>query len=596
MTDARALAASDGSAVAAKPVLDLDGVSKRFASPGRGAPAIDALREVSFTLREGRIMGLVGPDAAGKTTLLRACAGLVVADAGTIEVFGAPAAEIDRARVGYMPQGGALYAELSVIQNLTLYARLRGLTPELWDARIAHLLDLTGLAPFTRRAAGRLSGGMRQKLALACAVAAAPPLMLLDEPSVGVDPLSRREIWQLARELAGPATAILWATSILEDAEQCDEVLVLHEGRRQYFGPPEGLAGFAAGRCWSVPVEPARRRRVLRAALEHPATIAGRIDGGEVRLTLRSAADQPPQLGGEGENGWRERRPHADDGFAWLLDDGSALARSAVAAAFPERAAASDAPAAIEAIGLGKRYGEFVAVHDIAFSVAPGEVFGLLGPNGAGKSTTFRMLCGLARPSWGHGRVAGHDLTTAAAEARQALGYMPQKFSLYADLSVAANLRFVAGAYGLTGGEARAAIDRAVENLALGAFWTLPAGTLPLGVKQRLALAAAVLHTPSVLFLDEPTSGVDPLVRREFWHHITAIADRGVAVLVTTHFMDEAEMCDRLLLISQAETIAQGTPEELKRQAVSVRTSGATLEDAFVALIAGQRARLEAAA
>jgi ABC-2 type transport system ATP-binding protein len=565
-------------------------VSKRFASPGRGAPPVDALEGVGFTLAPGRIMGLVGPDAAGKTTLLRICSGLVVPDAGEVRVFGEPVAKLDRARIGYMPQGGALYAELSVEQNLALYARLRGLEPALYDERIAHLLDLTGLSDFTRRAAGRLSGGMRQKLALACAVAAAPPLMLLDEPSVGVDPLSRREIWRLARDLAGPETAIVWATSVLDDADQCDEVLVLHEGRREYFGAPGGLAAFAAGRCWSRPVPAAERRATLRQALEAPATIAGRIDGGEVRLTLRSAADQPPA--GEG---WRERRPRVDDGFGWLLDDASVLGPSAVAAGFPQIAAPAGAPPAIEAIGLGKRYGDFVAVHDIAFSVAPGEVFGLLGPNGAGKSTTFRMLCGLATPSWGEGRVAGHDLTTAAAEARQALGYMPQKFSLYADLSVAANLRFVAGAYGLAGGEATAAIERATDNLALGGFWKLPAGALPLGVKQRLALAAAVMHAPAVLFLDEPTSGVDPLVRREFWHHITAIADRGVAVLVTTHFMDEAEMCDRLLLISQAETIAQGTPEELKQQAVSVRTAGATLEDAFVALIAAQRERAPAA-
>ena len=180
--------------------------------------------------------------------------------------------------------------------------------------------------------------------------------------------------------------------------------------------------------------------------------------------------------------------------------------------------------------------------------------------------------------------------------ARQALGYMPQKFSLYSDLSVAANLRFVAGAYGLAGGGAREAIERAVENLSLEAFWKLSAGTLPLGVKQRLALAAAVMHAPRVLFLDEPTSGVDPLVRREFWHHITAIADRGVAVLVTTHFMDEAELCDRLLLISQAEAIAHGTPEELKHQALEVSTAGATLEHAFIALIAAQRERTRAQA
>ena len=575
-------------------LLHLDGVAKRFASPGRGAPAIEALQGVGFTLQPGRIMGLVGPDAAGKTTLLRICAGLIVPDAGEVAVFGDPVARLDRSRIGYMPQSGALYGELSVIQNLTLYAKLRGLSRELWDERIAHLLDLTGLAPFTRRAAGRLSGGMRQKLAMACAVAAAPPLMLLDEPSVGVDPLSRREIWQLARDLAGPETGIIWATSILDDAEQCDEVLVLHEGRRQYLGPPAALAEFAAGRVWSTPVPVETRRRVLRTALEQPMTIAGRIDGGEVRLTLRSAADKPPSLGQGAGGAWRERRPHVDDGFAWLLDDASVLRPSAVAAAFPQIAADATASAAIEAIGLGKRYGDFVAVNDVSFSVAPGEVFGLLGPNGAGKSTTFRMLCGLARPSAGQGRVAGFDLTTAAAEGRQALGYMPQKFSLYGDLSVAANLRFVAGAYGLGGARAREAIERAVENLALGDFWKLSAGALPLGVKQRLALAAAVMHGPRVLFLDEPTSGVDPLVRREFWHHITAIADRGVAVLVTTHFMDEAELCDRLLLISQAEAIAQGTPEELKQQAVAVRTAGATLEDAFIALIAAQRERVRA--
>ena len=284
-------------------------------------------------------------------------------------------------------------------------------------------------------------------------------------------------------------------------------------------------------------------------------------------------------------------RPSVDDGFAWLLDDASVLKPSAVAAAFPQIAADAAAPAAIEAIGLVKRYGDFVAVNDVSFAVAPGEVFGLLGPNGAGKSTTFRMLCGLARPSAGQGRVAGFDLTTAAAEGRQALGYMPQKFSLYSDLSVAANLRFVAGAYGLGGASAKAAIELAVENLSLGDFWQLSAGTLPLGVKQRLALAAAMMHGPRVLFLDEPTSGIDPLARREFWHHITAIADRGVAVLVTTHFMDEAELCDRLLLISQSEAIAQGTPDELKQQALAVRTAGATLEDAFIALIAAQRER-----
>jgi ABC-2 type transport system ATP-binding protein len=277
-----------------------------------------------------------------------------------------------------------------------------------------------------------------------------------------------------------------------------------------------------------------------------------------------------------------------------MLDRGEDLRPSALAEAFPLRRDQADQPA-IAAIGLTKRYGDFTAAQDISFAVRPGEIFGLLGPNGAGKSTTFRMLCGLATPSAGRGTVAGRDLTVARAEAREAMGYMPQRFSLYGDLSVAANLQFVAGSYGLARAEAREAIERAVEALGLEPFLGAMSGLLPLGVKQRLALAAAVLHTPPVLFLDEPTSGVDPLVRREFWHHINAIADRGTAVLVTTHFMDEAENCDRLLLINQSEAIAQGTPEELRRQALRGREAE-TLEQAFFALIEAQRAIVTEAA
>jgi ABC-2 type transport system ATP-binding protein len=271
-----------------------------------------------------------------------------------------------------------------------------------------------------------------------------------------------------------------------------------------------------------------------------------------------------------------------------LLDDGQPLEESHIAAAFPDRSGERESGAAIAAIGLTKRYGDFTAARDISFVVRPGEIFGLLGPNGAGKSTTFRMLCGLVTPTSGRGTVAGRDLRSAKAEARQAMGYMPQKFALYGDLSVADNLRFVAGAYGLARNEGKAAIERALAALGLEKFWLANAGMLPLGIKQRLALAAAVLHAPPVLFLDEPTSGVDPLVRREFWHHINAIAARGTAVLVTTHFMDEAENCDRLLLINQAEVIAQGTPDELKR-AVPGQLPHHTLEQAFIALIEAER-------
>ena len=555
--------------------LRLDGVSKRFAAPRRGMAPTEALHAISFSLAPGRLLGLVGPDGAGKTTLLRILAGLAEADEGTVEVLGAPVARIDRSRVGYMPQGGALYAELSVRDNLELYARLRGLEPLDQPERMEQLYRLTDLGRFKDRAAGRLSGGMRQKLALACAVAAAPPLMLLDEPSVGVDPLSRREIWQLARELAGPETCIVWATSILDDAERCDEVMVLHEGSLRYHGAPQGLAEMAAGRVVMKKLPPAERRTALQTVMARPEVISGGIEDEGVRLVVRERERLPGV-------GWSDSRPRADDGFAMLLDEGVALGDSAVASAFRERPHEPGA-VAIAAEGLTRRYGAFVAAQDISFTVAPGEIFGLLGPNGAGKSTTFRMLCGLLTPSAGRGTVAGHDLRRAKSEVRQVMGYMPQKFSLYADLSVAANLAFIAGAYGLSGARARRAIDRNVAALGLEPYLAFPTGLLPLGIKQRLSLAAAVLHTPQVLFLDEPTSGVDPLVRREFWHHINAIAARGVAVLVTTHFMNEAENCDRLLLINQAQAIAQGTPEEL-------RGSHSTLEEAFIALIERQRA------
>jgi ABC-2 type transport system ATP-binding protein len=573
--------------MAEAPLLRLEGVAKRFKGARRGAPPVEALCGVSLSLAPGRRLGLVGPDAGGKTTLMRILAGLVTADSGVVELLGGPPDQLDRSEVGYMPQGGALYAELTVRQNLELYARLRGVEPQDSPERMEHLYLLTGLAAFQDRPAGKLSGGMRQKLAMACAVVAAPRLMLLDEPSVGVDPVSRQEIWQLAMDLSGPGTSLVWTTNILEDAARCDEIVLLHQGEIRYHGPPEGLAKGADGRCFSRPLPAGVRRKALQDLLLEPGVVSGRIEGGALHALTR----QPAAPSG---SGWKPVAARPDEGFAAMLDDGAPLQPSALAEAFPLRFDQPDQPA-IAAIGLTRRYGDFVAAQDISFSVRPGEIFGLLGPNGAGKSTTFRMLCGLATPSDGRGTVAGRDLSVARAEARQALGYMPQKFSLYADLTVAANLKFVAGAYGLTGSAQVAAIDRVIAALGLEPFLASAAGLLPLGVKQRLALGAAVLHTPPVLFLDEPTSGVDPLVRREFWHHINAIAARGTAVLVTTHFMDEAENCDRVLVINRSQTIAQGTPDEL-RHSVPGGVVAPSLEAAFFSLIDTQRRVLEGAA
>ncbi len=560
------------------PVIRLSSVSKSFAPERRGAPATQALRDVSFEVAPGRLLGLVGPDAAGKTTLLRMLAGMVEADSGETSIFGKPVSQLDRSLVGYMPQGGALYSELSVEQNLDLYARLRGVDPEAEPERIENIYRLTGLGDFRGRAAGKLSGGMRQKLAMACAIVAAPPLMLLDEPSVGVDPLSRREIWQLARDLSGPETTMVWATSILDDAEKCDELLVLYEGQVRYSGASDGLTAFAEGKVYSVPVTPAQRRQELARFHRLPETIDAQIEGGGIRFVNRVAA-----------KGALPCTPRAADGFVALLDDGMQLEESRLAADFPDRRdTIGNSGAAIAAVGLTKHYGSFTAAYDVSFTVAPGEVFGLLGPNGAGKSTTFRMLCGLLKQSEGRSTVAGQNLRTAGPEARKALGYMPQYFGLYGDLTVAANLRFIAGAHGLNAASAKEAIDGVVSALSLESILSQRAGLLPIGVKQRLSLAAAVLHRPQVLFLDEPTSGVDPLVRREFWHHINAIAETGVAVLVTTHFMDEAENCDRLMLINRSRAIAQGPPSELK-QGIARGGPEPTLEEAFIALIESQR-------
>ncbi|WP_205214869.1 ATP-binding cassette domain-containing protein [Altererythrobacter sp. ZODW24] len=560
-------------------------MSKSFAAERRGTPATEALIDIELKVAPGTLLGLVGPDASGKTTLLRMLAGLAEADSGEISVFGKPVSQLDRSLVGYMPQGGALYSELSVEQNLDLYARLRGIDPAAEPERIENIYRLTGLGDFRERAAGKLSGGMRQKLALACAVVAAPPLMLLDEPSVGVDPLSRREIWQLARDLSGPDTTIVWATSILDDAEKCDELLVLHEGQVRYSGASAGLTAFAEGKVYSMPVLAAERRHELARVHRLQETIDAQIEGDGIRFVNRVAV-----------TGAAAAIPRAADGFVALLDDGLQLEESELAASFPDRRdTIGTSGAAIAAVGLTKHYGSFTAAYDVSFTVAPGEVFGLLGPNGAGKSTTFRMLCGLLKSSEGRSTVAGQNLRTAGPEARKALGYMPQYFGLYGDLTVAANLQFIAGAHGLSRKGAKDAIDGVVSALSLEPIMSQRAGLLPIGVKQRLSLATAVLHRPEVLFLDEPTSGVDPLVRREFWHHINAIAETGVAVLVTTHFMDEAENCDRLMLINRSRAIAQGTPAELKK-GIARGGPEPTLEEAFIKLIESQRSlNMEAA-
>lgn len=570
----------------AQMVAEASGVTKTF---GKGTAALDG---VDIAIAPGKVTGLVGPDGAGKTTLIRILAGLMTPNAGTVSVLGdVPTQRLDS--IGYMPQRFGLYEDLTVRENLVLYAELRGLPRDAQEGVFKRLLEFTDLARFQARPAGKLSGGMKQKLGLACALVSTPPLLLLDEPGVGVDPISRRELWAMVAELTGEGIGVLWSTAYLDEAELCDSVYLLSEGKLLFSGPPAELTGSISDRVIRVTGFAERRRTALTQALDRPDVIDGTLQGRAIRLLVGSGHPVPDAdaLALGPDTRIEPAIARFEDGFIEKLGGGPP-GTSALAARYRE-IPQTDAPA-IEAKGLTKRFGEFTAASDVSFTVPRGQTFGLLGPNGAGKSTTFKMLCGLLTPTAGSSTVAGFDLRHSAAQARASLGYMAQKFSLYGDLSVAQNLDFFAGAYDLRRGDAREAIERVTEIFELGAHMKRNAGTLPLGFKQRLALACAVMHQPSVLFLDEPTSGVDPVMRREFWTHINGLVRRGVTVLVTTHFMDEAEYCDQVTLIYRSRQIASGPPDALKTQAAGLTGSAdPTMEDAFIALIEASDANAE---
>jgi ABC-type multidrug transport system ATPase subunit len=558
-----------------------EGLTKRFA--GRLEPAIDQL---SARVGPGRVTGLVGPDGAGKTTLLRLFAGLLLPDSGRLTICGAnPRSQLATLRrtVSYMPQRFGLYEDLSVQQNLNLYADLRGVVGPAREQAFDRLLAFTNLKPFTRRLVGKLSGGMKQKLGLACSLIRTPTLLLLDEPSVGVDPISRRELWKMVYELVDQGIGVVWSTAYLDEAERCVEVLLLNEGKVLYAGPPRKLTVRLEGRTFLVAGAGAGRRRVLAQAIRRPDVVDGVIQGSSVRLVLKEGTPppRPEELGSPGVE-VRPTPPRFEDAFVDLLGGGLRGSQSDDGS---PRMPVGAGQALVEADGLTKRFGDFTAADHISFRIARGEIFGLLGPNGAGKSTTFKMMCGLLRPTAGRARVAGLDLYRTAGAARARLGYMAQKFSLYGDLTVRQNLKFFAGVYGLRWQRRREAIDRVVEAFDLGGQLDHESGQLPLGFKQRLALACAIMHDPPVLFLDEPTSGVDPLTRREFWSHINAMVEHGVTVMVTTHFLDEAEYCDRIGLVYRGRIIAEGSPDELKARVQTEDCAEPTLEDAFIALV-----------
>jgi ABC-2 type transport system ATP-binding protein len=565
--------------------IELRGVTHRFS--GTAAAALD---DVSAAIPAGQITGLVGPDGAGKTTLMRLMAGLLRASAGTLQVGGldpVTAGDELRALLGYMPQKFGLYEDLTVQENLELYADLRGVLGGERAASFARLLAFTALGPFTGRHAGKLSGGMKQKLGLACVLLGKPRILLLDEPSVGVDPISRRELWRMVTALTADGLSVVWSTSYLDEAERCGHILLMNAGRLAYAGPPGALAERMTGRSMQIAGIAGNRRALLARALRAAEVIDGVIQGSRIRIVLRGAGEQPALAPLEAGPDARLDMvtPRLEDAFIDILGGGpggeSELARVMPVASVDQSVAKS----VIAADSLTKMFGTFTATDRVTFAVPQGEIFGLLGPNGAGKSTTFKMLCGLLVPTAGHASVLGIDLRHHAARARQRLGYMAQKFSLYGNLTVGQNLSFFSGIYGLDGSRRAAKTREMIDIFALGPYVDVTPDALSLGFKQRLALACALMHDPAVLFLDEPTSGVDPVTRREFWAHINGVVQKGVTVMVTTHFMDEAEYCDRIGLVYRGQMIAVGPPDELKREAASAAVPDPSMEEAFIALV-----------
>ncbi len=562
-------------------------VTKRFIS---GGMQVQAVKNLDLSLTAGSITGLLGPDGAGKTTLIRLATGLLSPDTGKILVFGVDSqkdAACIQTMTGYMPQHFGLYEDLTVRENFDLYAALQGLSIQKSDARQRELLNLTGLGPFATRRVGDLSGGMKQKLALACTLLRTPRLLLLDEPTVGIDPISRRELWEIIKNIKNAGSTVLISTAYFDETERCDEVIILHEGKLLKQQTPDAFRSSLVNRTYLVTESHISRRHLQKQLHDRDQILDARITAEGIRVLCK---DNPPHPQ-TGEN-WKSVTPSFEDVFVDLLGKKTEAHEKTLQIHQTSPSQLIKTKTVIEIKNLSRAFGSFLAVKNISFDVKTGEIFGLLGANGAGKTTTFRMLCGLLAPSSGSLQVAGVDMHHASTIARARIGYVSQKFSLYGNLSTLQNLQFFSAAYGLYGKEMKNRIGLVINEFELNHYKNVNADTLPLGIKQRLALACALLHEPAILFLDEPTSGVDPLARREFWQRINDLAERGVTVLITTHFMDEAEYCDNLVLMSMGEILAQGTPQKIRAKARDEMHPEPDMNDAFIHLIQQHEAKV----
>ena len=587
-----------------RPVVAGD-VAIRTRGLRRSYGKVEAVRDVDLEIRRGEIFGIVGPDGAGKTTLIQMLCGILDPTAGSASVLGfdtvREAARLGE-RVGYMSQVFSLYGTLSVAENIRFFADLRFIPEQARRERTEKLLRFSRLEPFVDRLARQLSGGMQKKLALATTLVHDPEMLFLDEPTTGVDPVSRRDFWEIVFDFLRAGVTVFVATPYLDEAERCQRVALMHEGRILAVDTPAALRRSLGGQMLDIATpEPQRLVEVLRG---RPEVRDVQIFGRAVHALLAEPAAQDRVEAALRDaqipvQGLRPIEPSLEDVFITLIGGQQAAAPSVPApviarGAVPGPAAApavvapsADQPHAVEVQELTRRFGSFVAVDKLSFTIHPGEVFGFLGPNGSGKSTTIRMLTGILSPSAGTGRVGGFDIAHEASRIKPVLGYMSQRFSLYNDLTAGENLDFFAGIYGVPAAERAERKRAALAMVGLFGRDDVRTGSLSGGWKQRLALAAAIMHRPRIVMLDEPTSGVDPLSRRVFWDLIFDLARSGVTILVTTHYMDEAERCDRIALIARGKMLALGSPVDLKAQ-VGGRMMEVAVREPFVAMRAAR--------
>jgi ABC-2 type transport system ATP-binding protein len=536
-------------------------LTKRYGS-------LEAVRGISFEVAGGEIFGLIGPDGAGKTSTFQIVAGVMEPSDGGAEVFGRPARET-RSATGYLTQAFSLYPDLTVSENLRYAGDLRRIPPRDIAERGQRYLEMFDLHRFVDRLAGRLSGGMKQKLSLACALVAQPRVLLLDEPTTGVDPVSRREFWDALAHLSADGLTILVATPYLDEAERCGRVALVHKGEFRQLGTPAELRRNLGTKRLEVHAEPLTDAERVLSHMTRPDGDIVDVQRFGDRLDLLArrpddgcrAVEQAMRAAGVRLTEVRVDEPSLENVFVASL---RALGEEPEQRPFPSGRDHADGQGqvAIDAQGLTKLFGSFTAVSNVSLQIRYGEIYGLLGANGAGKTTTIKMLCGLLEPTHGAVQLAG--ALVRAEGTRRRIGYMSQKFSLYDDLSIRENLEFFAGVYGVAERERDEKIRWVLAFAGLEGQQGQITGRLPGGWKQRVAFGAAIMHEPSVLFLDEPTSGVDPLARRAFWRMINQLADAGAAVLVTTHYLEESEQCNRLGFMAAGQLVAEGSPSAIK--------------------------------